>query len=182
MKKQYTITISGYGAEVCCHKLNESQRQKLEEMSGDGSVEGDEESIQEILGNHVVNIFAEGDEVIAGALRGEEVVTLWECAVDDYRSANHPNREITDVEADFSSEVAYDCDYLFAVNKVKGTYGVFELSLDSEIDLSKLVLHGVDLNGQIYLVDGILYDGQELNRVDGLDTDSKGVEFILSSR
>jgi hypothetical protein len=80
------------------------------------------------------------------------------------------------------TKYAYEGDYLFAVNNVSGTFALFELKLDSDIDISKISGLKVDINSQMHLLTDIFYDGKELERCDGYDTSSSSTTLLLKNK
>ena len=44
MKRTYTISVSGWGAEVYCHKLTQEQRNQLNELAADGIIKNTDDA------------------------------------------------------------------------------------------------------------------------------------------
>ncbi len=184
MKKQinsktYTITISGYGAEVYCHKISLEQRNQLNEIATEGIIKNENETkAAAIVGVEDLFMDAEGIKLFEGSDVDDYTISVAECAPIDFEEDAKILHEINTVDfIDF--EYAYDGDYLFAVNRVKGTFGMFELILENEIDISKITVQMVDINFQISLLTDVFYDGKKLKLFDVGDTSSKSITLIL---
>ena len=177
MKRTYTISVSGWGAEVYCHKLTQEQRNQLNELAADGIIKNTDDAT-DIIGAE--DLFMEdGEEAFFYGADGDEfTIIVSECARIDFYNDAKILHEISDVEF-IDSKFAFQDDYLFAVNRVKGTFGIFELNLESEIDITKIAIERIDINSQINLVNNIFYYGEKLMEFDGLDTSSHSLSLIL---
>jgi hypothetical protein len=177
MKRTFTISVSGWGAEVYCHQLTQLQRNQLNKLANGGIIQNQDDTAK-IIG--VDYLYTEDGEVtfLYGADEDEFTITVSECAPIDFNDDSKILHKISDIEI-IDSEFAYQHDYLFAVNRVKGTFGIFELNLNSEIDISKIAIQRVDINFQFNLVMQIFYDGKKLKRFGGLDTSSHSLSLIL---
>ena len=177
--KNYTISISGRGVEVYCHKLNPEQRNKLNELSVDGVIKNDEcQTASSILGVDDLFMENEGIVVFMGADENDFSINIAECSPDDFYNDTTIFQQTSEVSF-VDMEFAYNDDYLFAINRVKGTFGIYSLELNADIDLSKISVQKVDMNFQIQVLTDIFYDGVKLNFFDGGDTSSSSVTLLL---
>lgn len=176
---KYTITVSGYGAEVYCHKLSDEKRTKLNKLSNNNIIENKEEA-RVVL--DVDDLFMEdcADRVFEGADDDGFTISVFECDPIDFYTDSEIETlyESNDVEM-IETEFAYEDDYMFAVNRVKGTFGIFRLNLASKFDFAKIAIERMDINMQISLVTNIYYDGKKLELFDMGDTSSKSITLIL---
>jgi hypothetical protein len=174
---KYKISISGRGADMYIHKLNEEQQNVLSEASVDNVIKSkmEYEDINEVLGHPA----DESDDVYAGVYyNGEWVILVHDengKLVFESDEDWHFNPEIDPHhESLFEEEVGY----LIVESYSKGTFFEYELETD-EFDPNKLEPVVVELNERFELLKGVLYDGQEMDFEWG-DYDSRGYYYYLT--
>ena len=179
IKKTYTVAISGRGAEVYCYKLTPETKKELDKIAVKGIIKEDSDTTAEIVGVEDLFMEDEVDDYFEGA--DSYTIDIAACAADDFYEVKKYLYQIKDVKSK-DIKYAYDGDYLFAVNNVKGTFALFELKLDSDIDISKISGLKVDINSQMHLLTDIYYDGKKLERCDGYDTSSSSTTLLLKNK
>jgi hypothetical protein len=172
---KYKISISGRGADMYVHKLNEEQQNVLSEASVDNVIKSkmEYEDINEVLGHPA----DESDDVFAGVYQTDYVIIV--------RDENDNLVFESDEDWDFNPDAEYHHEslfeeegYLIVESYCKGTFFEYELEAD-EFDPDKLEPVIVELNERLELLKGIRYNGEELD-FDWGDYDSRGYYYYLT--
>jgi hypothetical protein len=173
---KYKISISGRGADMYVHKLNDEQKEILSESANGIYIKTsmEYEEINEILGYPC----DESDDVFAGVFYDADWVILVHDengelvfeSDDDW----HFNPEIDPHDESLFEEEGY----LIVESYCRGTFFEYELETD-EFDPNKLEPVLVELNERFQLLKGVIYDGQEMDFEWG-DYDSRGYYYYLT--
>jgi hypothetical protein len=176
--KTYKLILSGRGADIFIHPVNEEQRQKfidMDIMADDAEVDLDE--VTEILG---VDSWDYADETYTGSYcspegyhiqvldENEEVV--WKSDDDFYMNEGEDEGDYTFIEKE---------NILVIEHYVKGTFKEYELNIEGEFDPEKLSFKRVDVHEYVEVITDLKYDGQSLELDEYGDYWSKGCFFYL---
>ncbi len=178
--KTYKLILSGRGAEIFIHPVNEEQRQKfidMDIMADDAEVDLDE--VTEILG---VESWDYADESYTGTyygpnschiqLRDENDEQVW---------VSDENFSMNQCEEEGGYKFIETENILVIEHSVKGTYKEYTLTLgdDEEFDPEKLTYTLVDVHEYVEIITGLKYDGKKFEDFEWGDYWSKGTFFYL---
>ena len=176
--KTYKLILSGRGADIFIHPVNEEQRQKfidMDIMADDAEVDLDE--VTKILG---VDSWDYADETYTGSYcspesyhiqvldENEEVV--WRSDDDFYMNEGEDEGDYTFIEKE---------NILVIEHYVKGTFKEYKLNIEGEFDPEKLSFKRVDVHEYVEVITDLKYDGQSLELDEYGDYWSKGCFFYL---
>lgn len=176
--KKFTIGIEGYGREIYGHPITEKIKNKLSKAGVEKYCDLDQ--ISEITGIENLIFETEDNKCYIGLEQDDYKIIVKECDPDDYYNTDEIYCE-TDVVSIYDSyEDFYDGDYMFLVNNIKGTIGLYELQLEDDFDESLLGIDYFDLGGMFDIFNTLSYDEKYLNVVDGSgDTKSSSFNCVL---
>lgn len=176
--KTYKLILSGRGAEIFIHPLNEEQKSKLIEVDiTKEDSEVDLDGLSEIL---EVDSWDYADVTYTGTYHGPD-----SCHVqlrdenDEQVWMSDWNFNMKQCEEEGSYEFIDTENVLVIEHSVKGTFKEYTLTLEQEFDPSKLTYTMVDVHEYVEVITGLKYDGKELEDYDWGDYWSKGTFFYL---
>ena len=177
---KYKIKLGGRGADIWIQNLNDEQRQVLQE----GRVETDQMEYDEIAKVLNKDNVDDSDETYTGVYDDIKTIVL-----EVYDESDNLIFDSTTIENwyfdldtldehDVYESVYEEGNYLFVESYSKGTFFEFELETDN-FDVNKLSPKKLEINERFDLINGLLYDGVELDFEFG-DYWGKGYYYHLS--
>jgi len=174
---KYKITISGRGADIYVHELNEDQKTILKEAKVDNSVtsEMEYEEINEVLGHES----DESENTFTGVYNNSSDMIIRVYDENDELVFESDDDWDFNPDVDYHHESLFEVgDYLILESYCKGTF--FELELETDVfDPNKMEPVVVEINERIDILTGVRYNGEELEFEYG-DYDSKGYYYYLT--
>lgn len=180
--KTYKLILSGRGAEIFVHPLNEEQKSKLIEMDiTEDDAEVDLDELTEILD---VESWDYADETYTGSYYGPESCHVQLRDENDepvWVSMEHENFSMNQCEEEGGYKFIETENVLVIEHSVKGTFKEYDLTLEDgeEFDPAKLTYTLVDVHEYVEIITGLKYDGKVLEDYEWGDYWSKGTFFYL---
>lgn len=175
--KKLKVILSGRGAEVYTHTINEGQKQLLKEMD----VENQNVSIDfDKLGNVLQKDWDDCDKVYMGAyddpsyyhvvVLDENDEIIWESDETNYLETGSSDEDYQDIQIE-------NC--LIIENSLKGEFAEYVLEVEDKFDPNKFEVQIVEINESITMITGLKYDGKALEIEEYGDNWSKGAFFSI---
>lgn len=174
--KQYKITLGGKGAEVYPFKIDDDQYEAFR----DNGVEQDEldhDEISDILGFDT--FFDCPNERIIGIYPRS-----FKMIVEDGEGNIVYETETLDLDKCDSEEIHCDEEdkYLLIEDNFKGTAFEYNIPLEEDFNIDKLIFKTFDVGCRVEIVTDILYNDKDCNTYKSYgDTSSKGYYYHLTS-
>lgn len=157
--KKVTIELSGKGEDCFIHKIDNKQFEKLE----DKGVEDGEMSISQVLKvlklyNHISNIsiFGPNPDSVCLFVKDETGNSILEFEEDwEYELIENEEGVLFD-----------DPNLVYISEELKGTFYIFELELENDFEITKLMPIKTEVGENIELITGLFYDGLQLEPIE----------------
>lgn len=173
--KIYKLILSGLGADLFIHQLNEKQKAKLIEMDITAiNTEVDLDELTEILD---VENWDYAEESYTGTYFDTESCHIQ--LLDDNKIQVWISDESLISEDKVDNKLIETENILLIENSVKGAYKEFILTLEGKFDPTKLTFTLVDIHEYVQIITGIKYDGKELEEDDSGYHWTKEINFYL---
>ena len=174
--KNYKIVFGGRGADLYIHKIDENQKQQLQEMRvTDKDEPVDFDKLNEVL---KVENWDYTDESYTGAYTSPELYHIsvfdeddnlvWESDEDFYMDQGEEEEDYKYMEKQ---------DVLMIEHYVKGVFKEYKLETEEDFNPEKLSTKLVDINEEVEIIVDLKYDNKELELDEWGDYWSKGTFF-----
>lgn len=170
----YTISLSGRGADASIYPLTSEQAQELKEMG----IEEDVMSMDEIadyLG--VDEIYSSSEHVVTGAYWGEHYITV---------TNDETGEEIWNSETGENDDTEWkdggieDSSYLVVEDYCKGEFFTFRLEIEEEFDPKKLKPVIYEVAEVRDIISGMIYGDEDISDTKEFSNYwSKGFYYIV---
>jgi len=178
MSKFFRIEVSGFGSSAFVQPLTNGVLDDLRE----GGLEEDELSIEDVCDIIDVEHYQMIDDVYSGINVGSSLTENMEINVFDENDILvwSSDEEFEFYEEDIEERILCDDDnYLMIQDMGKGEFMVYEIEVNEDFDSALLSpIHVELLDGELELIVGLKYDGEELDNIGG-SFKSQGLNFYL---
>lgn len=174
--KKYLVTLSGRGAEVYIHKIDEEQKKTLQEMD----IEDKDQSVDWDKLNETLKVenWDYADVSYTGAYPSPTSSYL--AVMDDQDEIVWESDEDYELSPmnDEDYKMVYEKDVLLIEHYVKGSFATYAFETEN-FEPEKLAPILTEINETVELITGMTYDGQQLEVEEWGDNWSKGAFFYI---